>query len=213
MTTSTDPTNTPDDCVPQCVPDCVPDPARAPGETSASPSPSSSMGDALSEPSAPRPHDCVPGTSGEGAEPHGSGVARATPWLVEIPTDGWLLAPSTVFGLVRRLEAAERDRDEARAHAAAEAAEYEAMVVQRNEQQARADAARARAAAAESALAAVKALADDLSSEIDELRDNLPPKGPSRVAHIYRTAGLSEARDRLRAALTTPTTPGTGSDQ
>lgn len=71
----------------------------------------------------------------------------------------------------------------------------------------------ARAEAAEGAVAAVRTLADDLSAEIDALRDDLPPKGPGRVAHMYRTAGLSEARDRLRTALTTPTTTEGGEDR
>jgi uncharacterized protein involved in exopolysaccharide biosynthesis len=50
-------------------------------------------------------------------------------------------------------------------------------------------------------LATVRALADDLTDEVAELRADLPPEGPSRVAHVYRTAGLSDARDRIRAAL------------
>ena len=52
--------------------------------------------------------------------------------------------------------------------------------------------------------AAIEALADDLSEEIEELRDDLPPVGTSRVAQVYRTAGLSDVRDRLRAILATP---------
>lgn len=51
--------------------------------------------------------------------------------------------------------------------------------------------------------AAVTQLADELTEEIDELRGELPPKGAVRVAHIYRIAGMSEARDRLKAALLT----------
>lgn len=51
------------------------------------------------------------------------------------------------------------------------------------------------------ALAPLVALADDLTAEVEELRAEIPPVGPSRVAHIYRTAGLSDARDRLRAAI------------
>lgn len=47
----------------------------------------------------------------------------------------------------------------------------------------------------------VAALADALTTEIDELLADLPPQGPSRVAHIYRTVGLSDARDRLRALI------------
>jgi hypothetical protein len=56
-------------------------------------------------------------------------------------------------------------------------------------------------------LAAVSALADDLTREIGELRTDVPPVGPSRVAHVYRTAGLGEARDRLLAALAPVTSP------
>ena len=52
----------------------------------------------------------------------------------------------------------------------------------------------------------VLALIDDLTDEIEELRADLPPQGPSRVAHAYRTAGLSEARDRLREAIPTDAT-------
>lgn len=52
------------------------------------------------------------------------------------------------------------------------------------------------------ALARVEALADDLSDKIEELRADVPPSaGASRVAHIYRAAGLSDARDRLRSAI------------
>lgn len=62
MTTPEHSTNHPHECVPHCVPHCVPEAARAPRETSASPVPSSSIGDALSEPSPLRPNDRVPPT-------------------------------------------------------------------------------------------------------------------------------------------------------
>ena len=52
--------------------------------------------------------------------------------------------------------------------------------------------------------AAIEAWVDDLSAEIEELRDYLPPVAASRIAQIYRTAGLSDARDRLRAILAAP---------
>jgi hypothetical protein len=50
-------------------------------------------------------------------------------------------------------------------------------------------------------LQAVAELVVDLTEEVDELRADVPPVGPSRVAHMYRTAGLSDARDRLATLL------------
>jgi hypothetical protein len=62
-----------------------------------------------------------------------------------------------------------------------------------------------RAKAAEARLDALvddlRGLADDLAVEIAENRGDLPPVGPGRIAHIYRTAGLSDAHDRLRSRL------------
>lgn len=59
----------------------------------------------------------------------------------------------------------------------------------------------AQALAAVEAVGRVEALADNLRDEIQDLRADVPPVGPSRVAHVYRTAGLGDAHDRLRAAL------------
>lgn len=53
----------------------------------------------------------------------------------------------------------------------------------------------------------VLALADDLTREVEELRVDLPSAGASRVAHLYRTTGLSDAGDRLRAAITNHVAP------
>lgn len=50
-------------------------------------------------------------------------------------------------------------------------------------------------------LQAVAELVVDLTEEVNELRADVPPVGPSRVAHMYRTAGLSDARDRLATLL------------
>lgn len=50
-------------------------------------------------------------------------------------------------------------------------------------------------------LEAVAELVVDLTEEVAELREDIPPAGPSRVAHLYRTAGLSDARDRLAALI------------
>ena len=57
------------------------------------------------------------------------------------------------------------------------------------------------------AVSRAEELLDDLTEEVEELRAEVPPVGIERVAHLYRTAGLSDARDRLRAALTTTPTP------
>lgn len=47
----------------------------------------------------------------------------------------------------------------------------------------------------------VRTLAFDLTDEVEEGRAEVPPAGPSRIAHLYRIAGLSDARDRLITAL------------
>ncbi|GEB13565.1 hypothetical protein GUY44_07030 [Pimelobacter simplex] len=79
MTTSPDPTNQPNDCVPECVPDCVPTGARAPRESSASHVPHSYEGDALSEPS----RDALASASPRQDEHHPPpGFSTGSQWLL-----------------------------------------------------------------------------------------------------------------------------------